>query len=161
MALVGENGAGKFTLVKLLCRFHDPDQGRITLDGLDLRDHDLVELRRRFAVVFQDFTRWPLSVADNVGVGAGDGATERGLLDEAARRSGATEVSTAWLRGGRRCWLASSAVSTSPGGSGSGWRWPVPWLDDSGGARPSSSSTNPLLPSTCASRPISTGASPT
>jgi ABC-type multidrug transport system fused ATPase/permease subunit len=92
MALVGENGAGKSTLVKLLCRFYDPDEGRITLDGVDLREHDLVELRRRFAVVFQDFTRWPLSVADNVGVGAGDGAAERGLLDEAARRSGAIEV---------------------------------------------------------------------
>ncbi|MDQ3353275.1 MAG: ATP-binding cassette domain-containing protein [Actinomycetota bacterium] len=46
--MVGENGAGKSTLVKLLCRFYDPDEGRITLAGVDLRDHDLVEIRRRF-----------------------------------------------------------------------------------------------------------------
>src|SRR5690606_41923447 len=55
MALVGENGAGKTTLVKLLARLYDPDEGRILLDGHDLREYDLDELRAHIGVIFQDF----------------------------------------------------------------------------------------------------------
>ena len=90
LAVVGVNGAGKSTLVKLLCRFYDPLSGRITLDGTDLRDLDLVELRRRFAVIFQEFTRLPMSVADNVGLA--DMTTEHAAdlaLEHAARQAGA------------------------------------------------------------------------
>jgi ATP-binding cassette, subfamily B, bacterial len=99
LALVGVNGAGKSTLVKLLCRFYDPDEGRITLDGVDLREFDLGELRRRLAVVFQDFTRLPLTAAENIGVGCVERMEELPLLAAAARRAGADEL-IAGLPGG-------------------------------------------------------------
>ena len=69
LALVGENGAGKTTLVKLLSRLYDPDEGRILLDGHDLRDYDLDALRGNMGVIFQDFVRYNLSAADNIAVG--------------------------------------------------------------------------------------------
>ncbi|MFF5235260.1 ABC transporter ATP-binding protein [Dactylosporangium sp. NPDC000521] len=69
VALVGLNGAGKSTLVKLLCRFHEPTRGRITWDGVDLRDLDPELLRRRMAVVFQDFQDYDLPARENIGVG--------------------------------------------------------------------------------------------
>ncbi|MDO3401396.1 ABC transporter ATP-binding protein [Mycolicibacterium neoaurum] len=62
--LVGENGAGKTTLAKLLCRFYDPTHGSVTVDGIDLRDIDIVDYRRRTAVLVQDPARLPLSVRD-------------------------------------------------------------------------------------------------
>jgi ATP-binding cassette subfamily B protein len=81
LALVGENGAGKTTLVKLLARFYDPTEGRITLDGVDLRDLDLDALRARMAVIFQDFVRYQLPARDNVGFGAvGFGAVGFGAV---------------------------------------------------------------------------------
>jgi len=102
VALVGENGAGKTTLVKLLCRFYDPTEGRITLDGVDIRELDLVDLRTRLAVIFQDFVHYQLPARDNVGFGAldagaagdtsADGSEAAGhrqrLLREAASRVG-------------------------------------------------------------------------
>ncbi|MDQ6727683.1 MAG: ATP-binding cassette domain-containing protein [Actinomycetota bacterium] len=88
VALVGENGAGKTTLIKLLCRFYDPDEGRITLDGVDVRELDLLDLRRRMAVIFQDFVRYQLPARDNVGFGALEAAAEEPLLREAASRVG-------------------------------------------------------------------------
>ena len=75
LALVGENGAGKTTLVKLLTRLYDPDEGRITLDGHDLRDYDLDALRGAMGVIFQDFVRYNLTAGDNIAVGR---ITERG-----------------------------------------------------------------------------------
>ncbi len=69
LALVGENGAGKTTLVKLLARLYDPDEGRILLDGHDLREYDLDGLRRNIGVIFQDFVRYHLTAADNIAVG--------------------------------------------------------------------------------------------
>ncbi len=92
LALVGENGAGKSTVVKLLCRLYDPDEGRITVDGTDIRELDLDAWRRRLAVVFQDFVRLPVSVANNVGVGCIPRLDDRTLLDAAAAESGAAEV---------------------------------------------------------------------
>ena len=91
LALVGENGAGKSTVVKLLCRFYDPDCGRITFDGVDLRDIDIDCLRRRLAVLVQDLTPLPLSVADNIRVGA-IACSDPALLSDAAALSGAAEV---------------------------------------------------------------------
>ena len=69
LALVGENGAGKTTLVKLLTRLYDPDEGRILLDGHDLRDYDLDALRGSMGVIFQDFVRYNLTAGDNIAVG--------------------------------------------------------------------------------------------
>lgn len=81
LALVGGNGAGKTTLVKLLARLYDPTEGRITLDGRDLRDYDLASLRRSVGVIFQDFYRYDLRFDENIGVGRIDGV--RSYLDAA------------------------------------------------------------------------------
>jgi ABC-type multidrug transport system fused ATPase/permease subunit len=89
LALVGENGAGKSTLVKLLCRFYDPVAGRITVDGVDIRDFDLATLRERIAVVFQDFVKLPVSVRDNLLVATGEPGTAQ-PLPESARQAGAS-----------------------------------------------------------------------
>jgi ATP-binding cassette subfamily B protein len=69
LALVGENGSGKTTLIKLLTRLYVPSAGRITLDGLDLAEWSPAALRRRVAVIFQDFARYQLKVGENIGVG--------------------------------------------------------------------------------------------
>jgi ABC-type multidrug transport system fused ATPase/permease subunit len=92
VALVGENGAGKTTLIKLLCRFYDPTSGRITLDGVDIRELDLVDLRTRMAVIFQDFVRYQLPARDNVGFGALAAAGDTALLREAASRVGILDL---------------------------------------------------------------------
>lgn len=69
LALVGENGAGKTTLTKLLARLYDPSEGRILLDGSDLRDYDLASLRRAIGVIFQDYVRYDFRFDENIGVG--------------------------------------------------------------------------------------------
>src|SRR5262249_20855789 len=69
LAIVGENGAGKTTLVKLLTRLYDPQAGRITVDGIDLRDISPAAWHRRVAAIFQDFVQFELSAEDNVGFG--------------------------------------------------------------------------------------------
>jgi ATP-binding cassette, subfamily B, bacterial len=69
LALVGENGAGKTTLVKLLARLYDPTEGRILLDGYDLKEYDTTELRMQIGVIFQDFIRYQMSFAQNIAVG--------------------------------------------------------------------------------------------
>jgi ATP-binding cassette, subfamily B, bacterial len=95
IALVGENGAGKTTLVKLLARLYDPTEGRILLDGVDLRDYDLESLRRNVGVIFQDFVRYDFMLRENIAVGnigrIGDEpaiktAAERSLADSVAQR---------------------------------------------------------------------------
>jgi ATP-binding cassette subfamily B protein len=92
LALVGENGAGKTTLVKLLARLYDPDEGRILLDGRDLRDYDVAELRSNTGVIFQDFVRYHLSAADNIAVGRIEARHDRARIVDAAHRSLADEV---------------------------------------------------------------------
>lgn len=69
IALVGENGAGKTTLTKLLARLYDPSEGRILLDGVDLREYDLDSVRRAISVIFQDFVRYDFRFEENIGVG--------------------------------------------------------------------------------------------
>jgi ATP-binding cassette subfamily B protein len=91
LALVGENGAGKTTLIKLLCRFYDPTEGRILLDGIDIREFDLESLRNRLAVIFQDFVHYHLSARDNVGFGAVERMTDDSLLVASAERIGVLE----------------------------------------------------------------------
>ncbi len=92
LALVGENGAGKTTLVKLLARLYEPDEGRILLDGRDLREYDLDDLRANIGVIFQDFVRYHLSAGENIGVGQVDAMGDRVRIEEAARRAMADEV---------------------------------------------------------------------
>jgi ATP-binding cassette subfamily B protein len=69
IALVGENGAGKTTVTKLLARLYDPSEGRILLDGVDLRDYTLLDVRKAIGVIFQDFVRYDLRMDENIGVG--------------------------------------------------------------------------------------------
>jgi len=69
VALVGENGAGKTTITKLIARLYDPTEGRILLDGVDLRDYDLASVRQAIGVIFQDFVRYDMRFDENVGVG--------------------------------------------------------------------------------------------
>jgi ATP-binding cassette subfamily B protein len=92
LALVGENGAGKTTLVKLLARLYDPDEGRILLDGHDLKEYDLAELRANIGVIFQDFVRYHLTAADNIAVGRIEARADRPRIEAAAERSLADEV---------------------------------------------------------------------
>jgi len=69
VALVGENGAGKTTITKLLPRLYDPTEGRITLDGVDLKEYDLASVRKAIGVIFQDFVRYDMRFDENIGVG--------------------------------------------------------------------------------------------
>ncbi|MBC3786809.1 ABC transporter ATP-binding protein [Spirosoma utsteinense] len=99
LALVGENGAGKTTLVKLLARLYDPIEGRILLDGHDLREYDLEELRRNIGVIFQDYTRFKMSAGINIAVGDIDQRTNQPRIETSAQRSLADTV-IAKLSGG-------------------------------------------------------------
>ncbi|MEO8378581.1 MAG: ABC transporter ATP-binding protein [Acidobacteriota bacterium] len=92
LALVGENGAGKTTLVKLLARLYDPDEGRILLDGHDLRDYDLGALRSNIGVIFQDFVRYQMTAAENIAVGRIEEAGDRARIVAAAQSSMADEM---------------------------------------------------------------------
>ena len=89
VALVGANGAGKTTIVKLLCRLYDPIGGRITIDGIDLREFRPEELRREISVVFQDFFKYFLPARDNIWFGDVDRPREGPEIGEAARMAGA------------------------------------------------------------------------
>ncbi len=91
LALVGENGAGKTTLVKLLARLYEPEEGRILLDGRDLRDYDLAALRANVGVIFQDFMRYHFTAAENIAVGRIEEIDDRRRIIAAAERSLADE----------------------------------------------------------------------
>ncbi|HEY8735094.1 MAG TPA: ABC transporter ATP-binding protein, partial [Puia sp.] len=99
IALVGENGAGKTTLVKLLARLYDPTEGRILLDGVDLRLYDPVSLRHNIGIIFQDYLRYQMRVSDNIAVGNILEKENAILIRSAAEQS-----------------LASDLVSRLPGG---------------------------------------------
>ena len=92
VAFVGPNGAGKSTFVKLLCRFYDPDEGRIELDGIDLRDLAIAELRGRITVLFQEPVRYSATVSENVALGDAQGAPGPAAIEAAAAAAGADEV---------------------------------------------------------------------
>ena len=92
LALVGENGAGKTTVVKLLARLYDPDEGRILLDGHDLREYDLATLRANVGVIFQDFVRYHLTAAENIAVGRIEAREDRARITAAAKQSLADDL---------------------------------------------------------------------
>ncbi len=92
VALVGENGSGKTTLVKLLCRLYDPTAGRILVDGTDIREFSVAEYRARFAVLFQDFVRYQMTVAENIRLGDVSVPVGDPRIAGAARLAGAHEL---------------------------------------------------------------------
>ncbi|NJC26082.1 ABC transporter ATP-binding protein [Neolewinella antarctica] len=92
LALVGENGAGKTTLVKLLARLYEPTEGRILLDGKDLKDYRLNELRDHVGVIFQDFFRYQLSARENIAVGRIEEIDQQDRIEDSATKSLAAEV---------------------------------------------------------------------
>lgn len=94
VALVGENGAGKTTLVKLLTRLYDPSEGRIILDGTDLREIDADGLRSSIGVIFQDFVRYDLLARENIAVGRIENREDEERILDAARKSLAQDVLT-------------------------------------------------------------------
>jgi ATP-binding cassette, subfamily B, bacterial len=99
IALVGENGAGKTTLAKLLARLYDPDEGRILLDGTDLKDYDLTSLRRNIGVIFQDFVRYDFILKENIGVSEIEHLDDVERIREAAVRSKADELAGRFTSG--------------------------------------------------------------
>lgn len=92
IALVGLNGAGKTTLVKLLTRLYDPTEGRILLDGMDLREYDLTSLRQRIGVIFQDFVQYHLTARENIGFGQVEALENRAQVVAAAQKGGAHPI---------------------------------------------------------------------
>jgi ATP-binding cassette subfamily B protein len=92
VAIVGENGAGKTTLVKLLARLYDPTEGRILLDGVDLREYDVNDLRRQIGVIFQDYMKYEMQVAENIGFGRIEYVDDRLQIRVAAEKSLAAEM---------------------------------------------------------------------
>lgn len=99
LALVGANGAGKTTLVKLLTRLYDPTEGQILLDGVDLREYDLDELRQRIGVIFQDFVKYHLAARENVGFGQIEALADEPRILSASEHSGAHLVIAALPQG--------------------------------------------------------------
>jgi ATP-binding cassette subfamily B protein len=87
LALIGENGEGKTTIVKLLTRLYDPTEGQILLDGVDLREYDLEDLHREMGVIFQDFMRYEMTARENVAVGRIEEIDNLDLLQTASRKS--------------------------------------------------------------------------
>ena len=92
IALVGENGAGKTTLVKLLARLYDPTEGRILLDGIDLREYSVEDLRHEIGVIFQDYMRYDMLASENIGVGRIENVEEEQRIIRSAEKSLAAGV---------------------------------------------------------------------
>jgi ATP-binding cassette subfamily B protein len=92
VALIGENGQGKTTIVKLMTRLYDPVEGQVLLDGIDLREYDLDDLYREIGVIFQDFMRYEMTARENIAVGRIEAAADAQLLQTAAEKSMAAEV---------------------------------------------------------------------
>jgi ATP-binding cassette subfamily B protein len=92
MAVVGRNGAGKTTLFKLICRLYDPTEGRITIDGRDIREYEPNELRRQIGAMFQDYVTYQATAAENIGLGHLPELDDREAIVHAGRQGGADEL---------------------------------------------------------------------
>jgi len=92
VALIGENGEGKTTIVKLLTRLYDPFEGQVLLDGIDLREYDLDDLYREIGVIFQDFMRYEMTARENIAVGRIEHISDLSLLQQSAQKSMAADV---------------------------------------------------------------------
>lgn len=146
VALVGENGSGKTTLSKMLAGLYLPSTGVVSWDGVDLAGADPHRVWESMGMVPQQYTRWPMSLRDNITLGQGNRASVEGddAVVAAAEAAGAAELAAACLTAGRLCWRAlGGAGMTCPAGNGSGlrsralssatrrsWSWtsrPQPW----------------------------------
>jgi ATP-binding cassette subfamily B protein len=92
IALIGENGQGKTTIVKLLTRLYDPTEGRILLDGIDLREYSIEDLHRETGVIFQDFVRYEMTARQNIATGRLDLGGDDSAIRQAAVKSLADQV---------------------------------------------------------------------
>ena len=92
IALIGENGAGKTTLVKLLARLYDPTEGAILLDGIDLREYSVEDLRKEIGVIFQDYMRYEMPARENIGFGKIEAMDDHERIGAAAAKSLASDV---------------------------------------------------------------------
>jgi len=92
LALVGENGAGKTTLVKLLARLYEPTEGKILLDGIDLKNYDISSLRKNVSVIFQDYMRFQLAAGENIAIGNIEKKSDQKTIEESAIKSLADSV---------------------------------------------------------------------
>ena len=92
VAFVGANGSGKTTLVKLLCRLYDPSGGRITIDGADLRDYPIADVRGAVSGIFQDFVKFQLSAKDNIALGVRSPDVDLSAVTQAAKQAGVHEA---------------------------------------------------------------------
>jgi len=101
VALIGENGQGKTTIVKLLTRLYEPTEGEIFLDGVDLREYDLDDYASQIAVIFQDFVRYDMTALENIGIGRISKLQNVEEITAAAKKSRADEV-VEKLQGGYR-----------------------------------------------------------
>lgn len=99
LALVGENGAGKTTVVKLLANLYEPTEGRILLDGVDLREYDPADLRREIGIIFQDYVRFMLTAGENIAIGNIEEREDEDRIKRAARKSLADTVVKALPKG--------------------------------------------------------------
>ncbi|KAL0564030.1 hypothetical protein V5O48_018025, partial [Marasmius crinis-equi] len=89
--IVGKNGSGKSTILKLIARLYDPEEGQILIDGRDIKTLKLEDLRRATAVLFQDYSHFPLSIKDNIGYGDPEHADDQDRIERAAQLGGADE----------------------------------------------------------------------
>jgi ATP-binding cassette subfamily B protein len=160
-AIVGVNGAGKSTLVSLLSRLRDPTGGRITVDGIDVRELDPVAWQRAVAIMPQEPARYPFTVYDNIAFGAVEHYGDRDGVEAAAHTAGFAEIVDTLPEGWQTVLSRElpGGVDLS-GGHGSGWRWPEP-CSPPATAHGYSSSTNLQLHWTFVARPCSINGSST
>ena len=92
LAVVGRNGAGKTTLFKLICRLYDPNEGRILIDGIDIRDFDPSNLRQQVGAMFQDYVTYQATASENIGLGNIPEIGDRKAIETAGRQAGADEL---------------------------------------------------------------------
>jgi ATP-binding cassette subfamily B protein len=92
VALVGENGSGKTTLIKLLCRLYDPQHGTISIDGIDIREFNTLELRREISIIFQDYIRYNLTARENIWFGNLDLPSKHKKIFDSAKNAGADGI---------------------------------------------------------------------